>query len=212
MALSLTAIGAGALQRGFGAGNVRAIAEQYVNDLLRSQYPAYQHALLGDVAFDLITYFSGSETKSAAEFAEHKLIDGKPRLQWVGDKLDEINWSLVFHAGFCDPEAELQKLKKLIAGHVAAPLHYSSGDYKGTFVPTECTVTNRQTMRDGTLVWLEASVSLKEYVQPPVLVEQTPSQQPVAAQTRAADGTRKPPRTVKKAPKARPITSPICRN
>lgn len=46
-------------------------------------------ALLGDVQFDLITYFDGFESQFGADFAEHALIEGKPRLQFIGDKLDE---------------------------------------------------------------------------------------------------------------------------
>ena len=38
-------------------------------------------AILGEVEFDLITYFDGFESSFSANFAEHALIDGKPRLQ-----------------------------------------------------------------------------------------------------------------------------------
>ena len=68
-------------------------------------------ALLGDVQFDLITYFDGFESQFGADYAEHPLIEGKPRLQFVGDKLDEIRIQLAFHLHYCDPEAELAKLK-----------------------------------------------------------------------------------------------------
>ncbi|MEX3614360.1 MAG: phage tail protein [Burkholderia gladioli] len=164
------------------------------------------------MTFDLITYFEGSETRIAAQFAEHALIEGKPRLQWTGDKLDEVTWTLVFHLGFCDPEKELQKLKKLIAEHQAAPLHYSNGEYKGTFVATDCSATSRQVMRDGTLIWLEASLTLKEFVEPPAPVEQKAAQRPVAAEKRSANGRRKPPRTVKAAAKSRSKSAPVTRN
>ena len=46
-----------------------------------------QHALLGEITFDLITYFEGMEASFSANYAEHALIEGKPRLQWVGDNL-----------------------------------------------------------------------------------------------------------------------------
>ncbi|MEX3690084.1 phage tail protein [Paraburkholderia sp. BR14263] len=189
-----------------------ASVTQFVNQLLGQVQGGVLYALLGDVQFGLPAYFTGSETRFGAEYAEHKLIDGKPRLQSTGDKLDEITWNVVFHAGFCDPEAELQKLRKLIASHTAAPLHFANGDYKGTFVATDCTVTTRQTMRDGTLVWLEGTVSLKEYVEPPVLVEQTASQTPVAAQTRSGNGITTPPNTVTASATARPSTASATRN
>lgn len=192
--------------------NAQALADQFATEVLRTNTGAHQHALLGDVTFDLITYFEGSETRIAAQFAEHALIEGKPQLQWTGDKLDEVTWTLVFHLGFCDPEKELQKLKKLIAEHQAAPLHYSNGEYKGTFVATDCSATSRQVMRDGTLIWLEASLTLKEFVEPPAPVEQKAAQRPVAAEKRSANGRRKPPRTVKAAAKSRSKSAPVTRN
>lgn len=55
-------------------------------------------ALLGEIQFDLITYFDGFDSQFDADYAEHALIEGKPRLQWIGDKLDEISIQLSFHA------------------------------------------------------------------------------------------------------------------
>ena len=42
-------------------------------------------------------------------------------------------------------------------------------------------------MRDGTLIWAEATLNLKEYVAPPSLVEQVASQPAVASES--ASGT-----------------------
>jgi phage protein U len=194
---------------GFGSGAVA----QVIQDLTRTRGAAYQHALLGEIALDLITYFEGMEFKFGADYAEHALIEGKPRLQWTGDKLDEATWSLVFHAGFCDPERELLKLKSAVAKHEALPLVFSNGDYKGWFVPTEVTVTAQQTMTDGTSIWIEAKLTLREYVEPKVLAEQTPRKEPEAAEKPAGNGTKKrPAKTVKKTPAARPSGAPVCRN
>ena len=143
----------------------------------------YQHVLLGDIAFDLITCFEGAEESFGGEYVEHGLMGGKPRLQCVGDKLNEIKWSIVLHAGFCDPELEVLKLRDACARHEALPLVYANGDYRGQFVPVDGSVSTRQTMRDGTLIWVEASLSLKEYVRPPELVEQVASQ-PALARTK----------------------------
>jgi len=212
MALDPLLIGFGATQRGFGGGNIRAVAEQLIDDLRRSRGAAYQHALLGEVSFDLITYFEGHELSFGADYAEHALIEGKPRLQFIGDRLDERNWSLVFHAGFCDPEAELQKLRRLIASHGAAPLTFANGDHKGFFVPLEASVGFRQSSRDGTAIWIEASLKLREHVAPQTLVEQVASQAPTAAEIPASGGsTRKPPRTVQRTPQPRAANAPATR-
>lgn len=121
-------------------------------------------ALLGDVQFDLITYFDGFESQFGADYAEHPLIEGKPRLQFVGDKLDEIRIQLAFHLHYCDPEAELAKLKDALAAHQAMALVLGNGDYKGWFVLTDVQATSKHTDKAGTLIALEASITLREFV------------------------------------------------
>ena len=121
-------------------------------------------AILGDIQFDLITYFDGFESSFSANFAEHALIDGKPRLQSVGDNLDEIRLQLAFHQHYCNPEAELTKLIKAKSAHRAMPFVLGNGDYKGWFVMTDLQASTRHTDKAGTLVALEANVTLREYV------------------------------------------------
>lgn len=138
-------------------------------------------ALLGDVQFDLITYFDGFESQFGADFAEHALIEGKPRLQFIGDKLDEIRIQLAFHLHYCDPEAELAKLKDALAAHQAMALVLGNGDYKGWFVLTDVQATSKHTDKAGTLIALEASITLREFVgdkknplQPPAVQPKLP--------------------------------------
>ena len=121
-------------------------------------------ALLGNIQFDLITYFDGFESKFGADFAEHAVIEGKPRLQWIGDKLDEVNIQLSFHLEFCDPEAELLKLRGAVTSHEAMALVLGNGDYKGWFVVTSVDATSRQTDQAGTLIALDAQMTLREFV------------------------------------------------
>ncbi len=124
-------------------------------------------AILGEVEFDLITYFDGLETRFGADYAEHALIARKPRLQFVGDKLDEVRIDLVFHASYCHPEAELVRLKKALASHDALSLVLGNGDYKGRFVITGLTATGRHTDTAGTLLAVEASMELREFTGDP---------------------------------------------
>ncbi len=121
-------------------------------------------ALLGNIQFDLITYFDGFESQFGVDYAEHALIDGKPRLQRVGDKLDEIRIQLSFHIQFCDPEQELLKLRTALSAHQAMALVLGNGDYKGWFVLTDVQATSKQTDKAGTLIALDASITLREFV------------------------------------------------
>lgn len=124
-------------------------------------------AILGEVEFDLITYFDGLEAQFGAEYAEHALIARKPRLQFVGNKLDEVKISLVFHTQYCHPETELARLRKALASHDALTLVLGNGDYKGRFVITDLSVTGRHTDPTGTLLAAEASISLREFTGDP---------------------------------------------
>lgn len=175
--------------------------------LTPTQPLGYQHALLGDIAFDLITYFDGSSTKFGADYAEHAHIGNKPQLQFTGLKLDEISWQLVFHAGFCNPARELLKLKNAVAKHEILPLVFANGDYKGKFVVVDVDTTSTQTLKDGTLISMQARVALREYVAPKLLTTTKPKQTPVAVKS----GTQKPARTVKRKPKPRAATARTCR-
>ena len=122
------------------------------------------YALLGDIQFDLITYFDSFEADFGTDYAEHAVIDGKPRLQYMGDRLDEIRIELSFHASFCNPETELARLKNAVSSHEAMALILGNGDYKGWFVLTDVQSTSRQTDESGTLLALDASITLREYV------------------------------------------------
>lgn len=142
-------------------------------------------ALLGDIQFDLITYFDGFESQFGVDYAEHALIDGKPRLQRVGDKLDEIRIQLSFHIQFCDPEQELLKLRTALSAHQAMALVLGNGDYKGWFVLTDVQATSKQTDKAGTLIALDASITLREFVgdkkSPPAAPAVQPKLPPAAA-------------------------------
>lgn len=126
-----------------------------------------QFALLGDVQFELITYFDGISAKFGADYAEHARIEGKPRLQFVGDKLDEWTLDLKFHQQYCDPEVELKKLRDAMMSHLALPFVLATGDYKGQFVITDISGDSEQTDTQGTLIALSASLTLREFVPHP---------------------------------------------
>jgi phage protein U len=121
------------------------------------------YAVLGDVEFELITYFDGLDVQFGADYAEHARVGGKPRLQWVGDKLDEVRIQLVFHSSYCDPEVEFVALHDAMRSREARQFVLGNGTYKGWFVITELNGTSRQTDAQGALVALDANVTLREF-------------------------------------------------
>lgn len=124
-------------------------------------------AILGTIEFELITYWDGFEATFGVDYAEHARIEGKPGLQFIGDKLDEIQLSLVFHQHYCVPDVELARLKTAMKGHHALALVFGNGDYRGWFVITDVNATSEQTDTTGNILSLSATVSLREYIGDP---------------------------------------------
>ncbi|MDM7320225.1 MAG: phage tail protein [Fervidobacterium sp.] len=123
------------------------------------------YAQLGDIKFELITYYNSLEESLSVNYAEHNVIEGKPRLQFIGDNLETIKISLNFHASFCKPEEELKKLKEAMLKHEALPFVFGNGLFKGKYVITELTGTQIQTFKDGTVMSITANITLKEWVE-----------------------------------------------
>ncbi|MFE8103571.1 phage tail protein [Brenneria goodwinii] len=124
-------------------------------------------AVLGDIEFELITYWDGFESTFGVDYAEHSRIEGKPGLQFVGEQLDEFRISLVFHSMYCTPDNELARLRRAMRAHQALALVFGNGDYRGWFVITAVTASNQQTDASGNVMAMTAEVTLREYIGDP---------------------------------------------
>ena len=120
-------------------------------------------AQLGDIQFELITYFNGIEETVSYNYAEHERINNKPVLQFMGLNLQEQNIKLNFHNSFCVPEDEIKKLKTV--ANKAEPLKFikGNGEYVGIFVLSEIVSTTEQTSKEGDLISVQVDLKLREY-------------------------------------------------
>jgi phage protein U len=123
-------------------------------------------AQLGNTVFQNLKSFDGYSKKGSAIFAQHNLLDGKPRLQFTGLGLDELSMTIHFHATFCNPADELNKLKTSRDTAEVLGLLYGNGDVGGNYVITELTDVIEQADPQGNLFSINVSISLKEYVVP----------------------------------------------
>ncbi|HAY4444456.1 TPA: hypothetical protein JZ883_002043 [Escherichia coli] len=124
-------------------------------------------AVLGDIEFEVVTYWDGFDASFGMDYAEHSRIEGKPGLQFIGEKLDEVSISLVFHEHYCQPDVELARLRDAMVAHQALALVFGNGDYRGWFVITDIRATSQQTDGLGNVQALSAELSLKEYIGDP---------------------------------------------
>lgn len=120
-------------------------------------------AQLGDIKFELITYFNGLTETVSYNYAQHERIENKPLLQFLGKNLLEENIKLNFHRSFCIPEDELKNLVEV--ADKAEPLKFikGNGEYIGVFVIEEIGKTTEQASPEGDLLSIQVDVRLKEY-------------------------------------------------
>lgn len=120
-------------------------------------------AVLGDIEFEVKYHPGRQDERSGADYAQHALIQGKPRAEWVGDSLDELTLELTLHSMLVDPEEQIRRLKAAKSAHEPLPYVLGSGDYRGIYLLTEVAVTTRKTDAEGRLVVATVSINLLEY-------------------------------------------------
>ena len=120
-------------------------------------------AQLGDIEFELITYFSGLNESNTFNYAQHERINNKPILQYLGQDLQEQDIKLNFHASFCVPEYELKKLKNVAKKGEPLKFIKGNGEYVGVFVITEIVSATEQTSDEGDIIYIQVDLKLREY-------------------------------------------------
>ncbi len=120
-------------------------------------------AQLGDIQFDLITYFDGINDTVSYNYAEHERINNKTLLQYMGESLQEYTIKLNLHTTFCTPEDEILKIRE--AAKLGKPLKFikGNGEYLGAFVIGQIQKTVEQTSPEGDLIAIQVELQLKEY-------------------------------------------------
>lgn len=120
-------------------------------------------AQLGDIKFELITYFNGINETVSYNYAQHERIENKPLLQFLGKNLIEENIKLNFHRSFCVPEDEIKNLVEVADN--ATPLKFikGNGEYVGVFVIDEIGKAVEQASSEGDLLSVQVEVRLREY-------------------------------------------------
>jgi phage protein U len=152
-------------------------------------------ALLGEIPFEVIGSPETLESLRTYEYAEHKVVEGRPRLQWVADGLEMITLQMLFHASFTNPALQLGLLQAAAADHGASPLLFGNGVHRGYFIVISFETASKQLSQAGDPIAILARVNLKEW---PLGAELDPSAPPrpttpplgiVIAQPGAATGT-----------------------
>lgn len=118
--------------------------------------------MLGNIAFEPVNLTDFNETHSA-DFAEHAVLKGKPKLQAMGEKLTDLSFVIRLHHKIGGVESRYQSLLSAKAKQDALALIWGS-KYKGNFVITDISSTTLFTDSKGNALAREMNISLKEFV------------------------------------------------
>ncbi|ATF75282.1 phage tail protein [Pasteurella multocida] len=119
--------------------------------------------MLGNVVFEPVDLTDFNESHSA-EFAEHAVLKGKPRLQAMGEKLTELSFAIRLHHKIGGVEKRYQALLSAQTKQEAMPLIIGRGKYKGNFVITDISSATLFTDKFGNALAREMNISLREFV------------------------------------------------
>jgi phage protein U len=122
------------------------------------------YAQLGQILFEGVFGFDAFQIKGTANYAQHDLINVKPVLQPTGNDLDQLTVDIKLRSNFINVAAAVLSLQKSRDTYEVLPLVRGTGQYMGDFVITEMTVTESQTLADGTVVEALINMVLSEYV------------------------------------------------
>jgi phage protein U len=119
-------------------------------------------AVLGDIQFEVVGSPEGYESAAAYDFAEQRVIESKPRMQWVGDDLEKLSFELMWHSSFTNPAVQLARLRATAAQHLALPLVFGNGGFRGFFVIESIKMKSQQLSAGGAPIAIRVALALKE--------------------------------------------------
>ena len=125
------------------------------------------YAVLGETELEIIAWLNGLDMRFAANYAEQALIGRKGLLQHTGFAPDQVQMRVLLHAQWCQPAAELARLKRIMDDTEPVAFVLGSGEYRGVFVVTGLDVVSTQTDGAGVAIAFEVEAQLREYIGDP---------------------------------------------
>jgi phage protein U len=120
-------------------------------------------AIFGEIVFEVLTSPNGFESSRTWDYAEHRVVEDRPKLQWISNALESLELDFRFHISFTDPAIQLDALAAAADDHNARPLVFGNGQHRGYFVVTGIRTTSRQMSADGRLIATTVRTRLREW-------------------------------------------------
>ena len=123
------------------------------------------YASLGGITFEGLKGFSTFTDSRATVYAEIGMVNRKPRLQKAGESLQEIAFDILLHADFSNVEQDIQQFEDIREAGNSVSLVLGNGAVLGDFLLTSINKAVKKTDPLGNIIYLTASITLKEYPQ-----------------------------------------------
>jgi len=120
-------------------------------------------ALLGEISFQVIGSPELFESSRRFDYAEHRVVEDRPRLQWLAAELESITLAMLFHTSFADPAAQLAALLAAADDHQARALVLGSGVFRGFFVVQSVATSDIQLSADAAFIAIRVRTRLREW-------------------------------------------------
>lgn len=131
-------------------------------------------AALGDIQFEVVGSPEAYESDETYDFSQQRVIESKPRLQWVGDGLERLHFDLMWHSSFTNPGVQLALLRATAAQHLALPLVFGNGGFRGLFVIESIKMKSQQLSAGGAPIAIRVALALKEWTADQALAARAP--------------------------------------
>jgi len=121
-------------------------------------------AQLGNIIFEVLTSPETFKLSGDYSYAEHKVVEAPPLLQWLANDLQKISLELGFHVAFTNPATQMNLLRAAAEAHQAMALTFGNGVFRGYFVIESLEETHQQLAADGSFIAISARLELHEWI------------------------------------------------
>src|SRR4051812_9103190 len=122
------------------------------------------YAQIGDIILSGNYGFNSFTSNDGNNVVEHALIEGKPKLQSIGQNLTKLSFSININSAFVNPEAEIAKWKQYVSDSTPVPITLGTGEFLGFFILTSANSDIGQTNNDGGIIQCSLDVAASEFV------------------------------------------------
>ncbi|MGH7865138.1 MAG: phage tail protein [Candidatus Binataceae bacterium] len=120
-------------------------------------------ALLGEIPIRVVGSPDSIESERRYDYAEHRVVEARPRLQWLARGLETIELEIALHRSFTDPSVQVARLRAAAETHRALALVFGSGEFRGYFVIESISARSTQHSATGETIALTVRVRLREW-------------------------------------------------